>query len=562
MNEEIVELQEDITASPLYSEDLAPVPKHKRTWSVWNLATLWVGMAVCIPTYLLASYMMKTGLSWLEALIIIGVANLIITIPMVLNGHAGVKYGVPFPVIGRSSFGTKGINIPSVIRGIVACGWFGVNTWLGGLAIYSIFIAVTGGEASSVLSFGQFVCFGIFWLLNMFFIWKGTESIKWLEEYSAPILIVMGLLLIGWGWNQAGSFGLVLDQSSQLERPVAELYQEQNQTLIQINPITDKQGNPKADSYQLLLNGKELGWNTLSINPIEISQVNETDTYQVQLKNETVTSSIADVTVLAEEAGMGSKIWSYLIWLTAMVGFWATMSLSIADITRYSSSQSAQVKGQFIGLPGTMMLYSFVGIFVTCAAVINFDDVLIANDAPWDPISLLAKFDSVWVVIISQIFMIIATLSTNIAANVIAPANAFSNLFPKQISFRTGGIITGVIGIIICPWLLLNEIQGLLIDISAILGPVLAILVCDYFIIQKKEIQLADLYKENGIYSFGGSGINKAALISLIVGAFFAIGGKWIPAMASLYSVSWFSGFIITFIMYYALMKNRHDSTN
>jgi NCS1 family nucleobase:cation symporter-1 len=158
--------------------------------------------------------------------------------------------------------------------------------------------------------------------------------------------------------------------------------------------------------------------------------------------------------------------------------------------------------------------------------------------------------------------MIIATLSTNIAANVIAPANAFSNLFPKQISFRTGGIITGVIGIIICPWLLLNEIQGLLIDISAILGPVLAILVCDYFIIQKKEIQLADLYKENGIYSFGGSGINKAALISLIVGAFFAIGGKWIPAMASLYSVSWFSGFIITFIMYYALMKNRHDSTN
>ena len=567
MNEEIVELQEDITASPLYSEDLAPVPKHKRTWSVWNLATLWVGMAVCIPTYLLASYMMKTGLSWLEALIIIGVANLIITIPMVLNGHAGVKYGVPFPVIGRSSFGTKGINIPSVIRGIVACGWFGVNTWLGGLAIYSIFIAVTGGEASSVLSFGQFVCFGIFWLLNMFFIWKGTESIKWLEEYSAPILILMGLLLIGWGWNQAGSFGLVLDQSAQLERPVAEIWDYGNDTIIlNINPITDKDGIPKAKEYRLISSEttdnniwREINKGSNAI-PFLVADVNAT--YQIQLRNDIHTSSIAEVKISNGESGVGSKIWSYLIWLTAMVGFWATMSLSIADITRYSSSQSAQVKGQFIGLPGTMMLYSFVGIFVTCAAVINFDDVLIANDAPWDPISLLAKFDSVWVVIISQIFMIIATLSTNIAANVIAPANAFSNLFPKQISFRTGGIITGVIGIIICPWLLLNEIQGLLIDISAILGPVLAILVCDYFIIQKKEIQLADLYKENGIYSFGGSGINKAALISLIVGAFFAIGGKWIPAMASLYSVSWFSGFIITFIMYYALMKNRHDSTN
>ena len=220
-NQEIVELTEDVSSSPLYSEDLAPVPKNERTWSVWNLTAIWVGMAVCIPTYLLASYMMKTGLSWLEALIIIGVANLIITIPLVLNGHAGVKYGVPFPVIGRSAFGTKGIHIPSVVRGIVACGWFGVNTWLGGLAVYSIFIAATGGNAADGLSAGQFVCFGIFWLLNMFFIWKGTESIKWLEEYSAPILIVMGLLLIGWGWNNAGGFSVVLDQSKQLEKPVA-----------------------------------------------------------------------------------------------------------------------------------------------------------------------------------------------------------------------------------------------------------------------------------------------------------------------------------------------------
>ncbi len=559
MSKEIVELQEDLSSSPLYSEDLAPVPKEKRTWSVLNLAALWVGMAVCIPTYLLASYMIKTGLSWWEALIIIGVANLIITVPMVLNGHAGVKYGVPFPVIGRSSFGTKGINIPSVIRGIVACGWFGVNTWLGGLAIYSIFIAATGGEAAVGLSIGQFVSFAIFWVFNMFFIWKGTESIKWLEEYSAPILIIMGLLLIGWGWNKAGGFGIVLEQSQQLERPVAEIYQESNETFLQINAITDKEGNPKADSYQLTFNGKELGWNTLSSSPISIAELNENDSYQVQLKNEKITSSIADVSVQTEQASFGSKIWGYLIWLTAMVGFWATMSLSIADITRYSSSQAAQVKGQFIGLPGTMMLYSFVGIFVTCAAVINFDDVLIANDAPWDPISLLAKFDSAWVVIISQIFMIIATLSTNIAANVIAPANAFSNLSPKLISFRTGGIITGIIGIIICPWLLLNEIQGLLIDISAVLGPVLAILVCDYFIIRKKEIQLADLYKENGIYSFGGSGFNKVAIISLFIGAFIAIGGKWIPVMESLYSVSWFSGFIISFFLYYFLMKKQQN---
>jgi len=555
MNKDIVELQEDVSNSPLYSEDLAPVPPSKRTWTKWNLAAIWVGMAVCIPTYLLASYMIKTGLSWIEALIIIGVANLIITVPMVLNGHAGVKYGVPFPVIGRSSFGIKGIHIPSVIRGIVACGWFGVNTWLGGMAIYSIFIAISGNDAAVGLSIGQFVCFGIFWFINIYFIWKGTESIKWLEEYSAPILIIMGLLLIGWGINKADGFGIVLEQSKQLEKPVAEMYQESNQSFIQINPITDKLGNPKATEYQFILNGNKLGWNDLTKENISIENLKESDTYQVQLKNDIAISSIANVIAKNDNSTFGDKIWKYLIWLTAMLGFWATMSLSIADITRYSSSQAAQVKGQFIGLPGTMMLYSFVGIFVTCAAVINFDDILIANDAPWDPIALLAKFDNVWVVVISQIFMIIATLSTNIAANVIAPANAFSNLLPKKISFRSGGVITGIIGIIIFPWLLLNEIQSLLIDVSAVLGPVLAILVCDYYLIQKKEIQLAELYKIDGVYTFGGSGFNKAAIISLLIGAFIAIGGKLIPAMSSFYAVSWFSGFIISFVLYYFLMK-------
>ena len=555
MNKDIVELQEDVSKSPLYSEDLAPVPPNKRTWTKWNLAAIWVGMAVCIPTYLLASYMIKTGLSWIEALIIIGVANLIITVPMVLNGHAGVKYGIPFPVIGRSSFGIKGIHIPSVIRGIVACGWFGINTWLGGMAIYSIFIAVSGNDAAVGLSIGQFVCFGIFWFINIFFIWKGTESIKWLEEYSAPILIIMGLLLIGWGINKADGFGIVLKQSKQLEKPVAEIYYDSNQSFIQINPITDKFGKPKATEYQLILNGNELGWHDLSNTTISVENLKESDAYQVQLKNDIAISSIANVATKIDNNNFGDKIWKYLIWLTAMLGFWATMSLSIADITRYSSSQADQVKGQFIGLPGTMMLYSFVGIFVTCAAVINFDDILIANDAPWDPIALLAKFDNVWVVVISQIFMIIATLSTNIAANVIAPANAFSNLLPKKISFRSGGVITGLIGIIIFPWLLLNEIQNLLIDVSAVLGPVLAILVCDYYLIQKKEIQLAELYKTDGVYTFGGSGFNKAAIISLLVGAFIAIGGKWIPAMSSLYAVSWFSGFIISFVLYYVLMK-------
>jgi len=561
MNKDIVELHEDVSKSHLYSDDLAPVPPEKRTWTKWDLAAIWVGMAVCIPTYLLASYMIKTGLSWIEALLIIGIANLIITIPMVLNGHAGVKYGVPFPVIGRASFGTKGIHIASVIRAIVACGWFGVNTWLGGMAFYSIYIAISGNAPAVGLSIGQFVGFGIFWIINIYFIWKGTESIKWLEDYVAPILIVIGLVLIGWGYTNAGSFGLVLEQSKQLEKPVAQIINLDNRNFIKVNPITDKNGKVKADAYRLVVNGKEQGWKTLTPNAINLDSYNKKDVYKIQLKNAKYTSSIADVSLNESESSVGSKIWIYLIWLTAMLGFWATMSLSIADITRYASSQAAQVKGQFIGLPGTMMLYSFVGIFVTFAAIINFDDILIANDAPWDPIALIAKFDNVWVVVIAQIFMIIATLSTNIAANVIAPANAFSNLFPKKVNFRTGGIITGLVGIVIFPWLLLNEIQSLLIDVSAILGPVLAILVCDYYLIRKKEILLADLYKSNGVYAYGGSGFNNKAIMSFLIGAFIAIGGKWIPAMQHLYAISWFSGFIISFVLYYFLMKKQVKST-
>lgn len=553
--EEIIELNEDLSSSSLYSEDLAPVPKNKRTWNTWHLAALWVGMAVCIPTYLLASYMIKSGLNWVEALLIIGLANLIITIPMVLNGHAGVKYGIPFPVIGRASFGTKGIHVASIVRGIVACGWFGVQTWIGGLAIYAIFNAATGNVASSELSIGQFICFFIFWIINMYFIWKGTESIKWLEQYSAPILIIMGVLLIWWGTNTAGTFRGVLKQNQQLEKPAAVISQTENGAFIQINPITDLKGNPKASEYQLTLNDKALGWKKIISNEIPIQQLNNNNNYQIQLRSEKHTSSIISVP-LDEKKSSTSKLWSYILWLTAMVGFWATMSLSISDITRYASSQKSQVAGQFIGLPGTMMLYSFVGIFVTCAAVINFDDILIASDAPWDPVSLLARFESPTVVIISQIFMLIATLSTNIAANVIAPANAFSNLIPKKISFRTGGVITGIVGIIICPWWLMNEISNILIFISGLLGPVLGILLSDYFLVRKKNILLAELFKENGIYAYS-SGFNSAAILSLIAGIAVALIGFWIKELEFLYSLSWFTGFTISFFLYYFLMKRN-----
>ena len=560
MNKDIVELQEDVSNSSLYSEDLAPVPPSERTWSKWHLAAIWVGMAVCIPTYLLASYMIKTGLNWYEALIIIGLANLIITVPMVLNGHAGVKYGIPFPVIGRAAFGTKGVHLASVTRGIIACGWFGVQTWIGGLAIYAIFNAVTGATGELGLSVGKFVGFGVFWLINMYFIWKGTESIKWLETFSAPILVIMGIVLIYWSYAEAEGFSVVLDQSVQLEKTAATITETNDNYYLNLNALRDKEGVIKVSEYQIVSDNND-DWKTFTEDPIAIPGA---ENVLVQFRNtegETpVLSSMVAATTLSSTGSSGSKLWIYLLWLTAMVGFWATMSISIADITRYAATQKDQVAGQFIGLPATMMLYSFVGIFVTCAAVINFKDVLIADDAPWDPVSLIAKFKNPVVVVIAQLFMIIATLSTNIAANVIAPSNAFSNLWPKKISFKTGGTITGIIGILIMPWWLLNEISGFLIFVSGLLGPVLGILIADYYLVRKKKLELVELYKETGMYSYNKTGFNSAAMIALFAGVFLALIGYWIPALNFLYSLSWFTGFIISFALYYILMKNNRST--
>ena len=557
MNKDIVELNEDVSNSSLYSEDLAPVPSSKRTWSKWHLAAIWVGMAVCIPTYLLASYLIKTGVNWSEALISSGLANLIITIPMVLNGHAGVKYGIPFPVIGRAAFGTKGVHLASVTRGIIACGWFGVQTWIGGLAIYAIFNAITGSTGELGLSVGKFVGFGIFWIINMYFIWKGTESIKWLETYSAPILIIMGIVLIYWSYSKAEGFAIVLDQSVQLEKTAASITIENDKYYLNLNVLKSKEGALKASEYNIVSDNNTT-WNTFTSEPISISN---TDNVQVQFRHSDagspVLSSIVTANIINNNENSDSKLWSYLLWLTAMVGFWATMSISIADITRYSATQKDQVAGQFIGLPATMMLYSFVGIFVTCAAIINFKDILIADDAPWDPVSLIAKFKNPVVVIVAQIFMLIATLSTNIAANVIAPSNAFSNLWPKKISFKTGGTITGIVGVLIMPWWLLNEISGFLIFVSGLLGPVLGILIADYYLIRNKRLELAELYKEEGAYSYDKTGFNKAAMIALFIGVFAALIGYWVPVLSFLYSLSWFTGFIISFVLYYLLMKKK-----
>ncbi|HKJ81186.1 MAG TPA: NCS1 family nucleobase:cation symporter-1 [Ignavibacteriaceae bacterium] len=471
MNSELVDTDlSGISDSGLINEDLAATKVSQRTWGTYNIAALWVGMSVCIPTYLLASGLIAGGMNWWQALMTIALGNLIVLVPMVLNAHAGTKYGIPFPVLARASFGTLGSNIPALLRAIVACGWFGIQTWIGGQAFNSLIILVLPGWA--VFSWGPAIGFMIFWAMNVYFIVKGTESIRWLESFAAPFLIVMGLVLLYWAWSNGGGFGPILSQPSKFQT--------------------------------------------------------------------------------------AGEFWKFFIpSLTGMVGFWATVSLNIPDFTRYAKSQRSQIIGQAIGLPPTMALFSFIGIAVTSATVVIF------GEAIWDPVVLLSKFHNPVVVFLSLLSLLIATLTTNIAANVVSPANDFANLFPKKINFVKGGLITAVIGIVMMPWKLLSDfssyIFGWLIGYSSFLGPIAGILICDYFLVRDQHLEVKDLYIRDGIYEYK-NGFNPKGIISLAAGVFIALIGLLIPALQFLYDYAWFVGFAVSFVVYYLMMKNYKTS--
>ena len=467
-NSELVETNvESISQSSIFNEDLAPVSVAKRTWGIYNIAALWIGMSVCIPTYMLASGLISGGMNWWQALMTISLGNLIVLVPMVLNAHAGTKYGIPFPILARASFGVKGSNIPALLRAIVACGWFGIQTWIGGQAINTLVIQLYPSWA--FFPWGPGISFSVFWVMNVYFIINGIESIKWLESWGAPFLLVTGLGLLAWAYVQGGGWGPILNQPSKF---------------------------------------KTLG-----------------------------------------------EFWRFFIpALTGMVGFWATLSLNIPDFSRYAKSQKAQMIGQAIGLPPTMALFAFIGVAVTSATVIIF------GQAIWDPVVLLSKFKNPIIIIIALLALLVATLTTNIAANVVSPSNDFSNMFPKKINFVKGGMMTAILGIVIMPWKLLSDysayIFGWLVGYSGFLGPVAGILICDYYIIKKQRLNVIDLYMHDGDYTYD-NGINFKAIIALVSGIIVAMVGLLVPPVKFLYDYAWFVGFGVSFVVYYLIMKGK-----
>jgi NCS1 family nucleobase:cation symporter-1 len=454
-----------IRESSLYNKDLAPVSPERRTWRTYNYAALWISMSVNIPTYMLASGMIAGGMNWKQALFTVFLGNVLVLIPMLLNAHAGARYGIPFPVFARAAFGVLGANIPAILRALVACGWFGIQTWIGGEAINAMLVALAPSWGH--FAYGPAVCFAAFWLLNVMVILRGIETIRFLQGISAPFLLLIGLALLLWARGKAGGFGPMLATPSKFQ-------------------------------------------------------------------------------------SFGEFFRFFIPSLTGVVGFWATVSLNIPDFTRYARSQRDQMIGQALGLPATMTFYSFIGIAVTSATLIIFGQAL------WDPVAVLSRLGNPFAVVLAMLALLMATLNVNVAANVVSPANDFSNLSPRRISFRTGGLITCLVGIVMQPWKIMasygSYIFVWLVGYSGFLGPIAGVLICDYFVVRKKNLAPQDLYVRGGQYEYS-RGFNWQAITALVVGATVAFIGLLVPPLRILYNYAWFVGFAVSFFAYLALMK-------
>ena len=481
--DDLIELAEPPRDPALSGPSLDPTRRSERTWTRWDLAALWVGMSVCIPTYMLAGDLIRSGMNWWQAMAAILLGNLLVLVPMVLNGHAGTRYGVAFPVFARAAFGVRGAHVPSIARALVACGWFGIQTYIGGEAISAIcallwpaWPALLGGAPLLGMAPSSWITFLLFWALNVYFVWRGTESIKWMEKAAAPFLIVVGLVLLGWAVDAGGGLLTILHRSSELLDA----------------------GEPRR--------------------------------------------------------GADWVIGVFLPGLTAMVGFWATLSLNIPDFTRYSRSQREQVIGQLLGLPTTMVLFSFIGVVVTAATVILY------GAAIWDPVALVTRIardsGSPALAILAMFTLAVATLSTNIAANIVGPANSLAAAFPRRLSFRAGGLLAALVGVLLCPWLLLDVYIGWLVSYSGLLGAVGGVLIADYWLLRRGHLDLAALYQSDGRYAYR-RGWNLRALAAAAVGLAVVGLGHLVPALAFLAQGAWFSGVLASGAAYLFLMRGQ-----
>lgn len=474
------------TKTGLINDDLAPMPVKGRTWHTYNFAALWMSIAHGIPTYYLASGLIGLGMSWWQAVGIIGLGNLIVMVPLLLNSHAGAKYGIPFPVFARTAFGVKGANIPALVRALSACGWFGIQTWVGGQAIYTlsgVFFGAGWSHAETVAGhpWTMWLSFAIFWAIQMGLILGGIESIRKLENFAAPLILIVAAILLFWVVSLAGGLG------------------------------------------QAAVAPSKVGW--------------------------------------------GPDFWRIFPGaLMGMIAYYSTMAVNISDFTRFAKSQRAHIVGQSVGLVPTVVLFTTIGALTTSATA------EVWGKAIWDPIELVGKIPSPIVVLFSMLCVIVATVAVNVAANTVGPAYDFAHAFPRLISFKAGGIITGVIAILMQPWNLLAS-SDLYIFVwlgitGAFLGSVAGIMVADYWIIRRTSINLADVYRRRGIYEYA-NGVNWRAVVSMAVALLLSTGGAYsapdtggpfpvqgfIPILKPLYDYNWVVAFLTGLALHLVLAR-------
>ncbi|KAH7553479.1 hypothetical protein ACOSQ2_030105 [Xanthoceras sorbifolium] len=467
----------------LTNDDLKPTTVSQRTFSWLEMASLWIGLVVGVPTYYLAGSLVDLGMAWWQGIATVVAANLILLVPLVLTGHPGAKYGISFPVLARSSFGIRGAHVPTLLRALVGCGWYGIETWIGGEAIFLLlpkFIKQSSSLSQSLPWLGtsplEFACFIAFWLAQLTIVWRGIEGIRDLEKYSAPILIALTSSFLLWAYLKAGGFGHMLSISSRLS---------------------------------------------------------------------------------------SSEFWSlFFPSLTANISFWATLALNIPDFTRYAKSQTDQVLGQ-AGLPIFMGAFTFVGLAITCSTQVIFGRVISS------PIQLLEQIGGITTMILGIVGISLATITTNIAANVVAPANALVNLSPSRFTFRRGALLTALLGIAFQPWRLLQSSESFvytwLVGYSALLGPIGGIILADYYLIRRAKLSIKDLYSlsPHGAYYYSG-GYNLAAIAALIMGILPVVPGllqkvgliSTVPeTLVIIYNNAWFFSFFSAGFLYWFLSR-------
>ena len=441
----------------MWNDDLRPCTLPEHNWPGSKFSALWIGMCLCLPTYSLASGMIALGMNWWESVLTVLAGCVVVMVAILLVSHAGTKFGIPYPVFARLWFGTRGAHLPALARAIIGAGWFGINSWFGGLALDAILPHIV--PAWSGVWQHTLVAFFIFWAINVLIAMRGPQAIGKLAQIAAPTLAICAVLLFIWGLDAAHGIGPMLSGQATIHGPAF--------------------------------------W------------------------------------------------YVFFPSVIGVISFWATMALNIPDYTRYATSQRAQILGQIWSMPLAMAIFAFIGITVTSVTKSLYGVPL------WNPIDLIVKFPPV-VVVLGGIVVILSSVTINVGANVMAPARAFQNLYPRGITFAIGAIITGLLSLCMAPGEVLKDFGNYIFiwlgGYGAMLGAFDGIAIADYWLVRRRRLDLAQLYSPSGVYSYL-NGLNPRAIAALCVGWIVALLGLAAPALNMPYlKFLWAGGWLFSLL--------------